>query len=167
MTTTKRIGGTTEHIGRRELRSEPLKSIVRTAPASIQAGSTIGAAIVAMQQQEGDSLLILVGDRLRGILTERDIVLKVLARGVDPEALVDGFMTPDPDTLTPDSSLVDALELMDRRGYRSVPLVDRDGHIAGVVRQGDILAFVAEAFPQEILNLPPRPDQVLDRPEGG
>ena len=140
---------------------------MRTAPASVQAGSTIGAAIAAMQQHAGDSLLVLDGDRLRDILTERDIVLKVLARGVEPEALVDGFMTPNPDTLTPDSTLVDALELMDRHGYRSVPLGDREGRIEGVVRPGDILAFVAEAFPQEILNLPPRPDQVLDRPEGG
>jgi CBS domain-containing protein len=140
---------------------------VRTAPASVQAGSTIGAAIAAMQQHGGDSLLVLVGDRLLGILTERDIVLKVLARGVDPDALVDGFMTPNPDTLTPDSTLVDALELMERHGYRSVPLVDREGRIPGVVRQGDILAFVAEAFPQEILNLPPRSDQVPNRAEGG
>lgn len=120
-----------------------------------------------MQRHDGDSLLVLVGSRLVGILTERDIVHRTLGRGIDQDTLVDSFMTPEPDTLTPDSTLLEALELMDRRGYRSVPLVDEEGRIAGIVRQADILAFVAEAFPQEILNLPPRPHQVLEQLDGG
>jgi hypothetical protein len=56
---------------------------------------------------------------------------------------------------------------MVRHGDRMIALVDGDGRLVGVVRQGDVLAFVAEAFPQEILNLPPRPGQVMDQPEGG
>ncbi len=144
-----------------------MKAIARTEPATVQHGTTIGAAIAEMQRHSGDSLLVLAGNRLLGIITERDIVHKVLARGVDSETLVDGFMTPSPDTLSPESTLVDALELMDRRGYRTVPLVDTQGRIAGVIRQADILAFVAEAFPQEILNLPPHPGQVIEVLDGG
>jgi len=165
--TTKTIDATTEHMARRELRRQPLKAVARQAPAFIQSGSSIGEAIAAMQSHAGDSLLVCVGERLLGVLTERDIVQRVLARGVEPDALVDVFMTREPDTLTPDSTLVEALELMERHGYRSVPLVSPDGRIEGVVRQTDILAFVAEAFPQEILNLPPRPEQVAETAEGG
>lgn len=57
--------------------------------------------------------------------------------------------------------------MMERGGYRTIPLVDAHGRPDGVLRQQDILAFVAEAFPQEILNLPPRPHQVMDQAEGG
>lgn len=91
----------------------------------------------------------------------------MLARGVDPDALVDGYMTRDPDTLTSDSTVVEALQLMERGGYRNIPLKDADGRIEGVLRQQDILEFVAEAFPQEILNLPPRPHQVMTEADGG
>jgi CBS domain-containing protein len=133
----------------------------------VQSGTSIGDAIAAIQANKGDCLLVCNGDRLVGILTERDILLKVLARGVDPDALVDGYMTRDPETLTSDSTVVEALQLMERGGYRNIPLKDPDGRIEGVLRQKDILEFVAEAFPQEILNLPPRPHQVMTEADGG
>ncbi len=133
----------------------------------VQSGTSIGDAISAIQANAGDCLLVCNGDRLVGILTERDILLKVLARGVEPDALVDGYMTRDPDTLTSESTVVEALQLMERGGYRNIPLKDVEGHIEGVLRQKDILEFVAEAFPQEILNLPPRPHQVMTEADGG
>jgi CBS domain-containing protein len=166
MTTTS-VDATNQHLAGRELRRQPLKAVARRAPAFVQSGSSIGAAISVMQAHAGDSLLVCVGERLLGVITERDIVHRVLARGIDLGTEVDVFMTREPDTLTPDSTLVEALELMERHGYRSVPLVTADGHIEGLVRQTDILAFVAEAFPQEILNLPPNPEQVATTAEGG
>ena len=50
--------------------------------------------------------------------------------------------------------------------YRNVPIVDAAGHLVGVVRQADIIKYIAEAFPQEVLNLPPRPHQQLEQAEG-
>jgi CBS domain-containing protein len=167
LTTTKSVGATTEHLTRRELRNEPLRTLARTEPALVQSGTTIGDAIQLMREQGIYNLLVMSGDRLVGVLTERDVVQKVLGRGIDPHSLVDGFMTPDPASLPPDATLEQALELMDRRGDRTIALVDADGNLVGSVRQGDILSFVAEAFPQEILNLPPRPGQVMEQPEGG
>jgi CBS domain-containing protein len=60
----------------------------------------------------------------------------------------------------------EALALTDRGGYRHVPLVDGQGRPLGVLRQQDILAYLAEAFPEEILNLPPRPHQRMPGAEG-
>jgi CBS domain-containing protein len=164
---TKNAEHTTEHLSRRELRNERLKALGRHQPSIVQAGTSIGAAIAQMQANHGECLLVCSDDRLVGILTERDVLRKVLGRGVDPEALVDGFMTPDPDTLTVEATLEHALKLMERGGYRNVPLIDHAGRLEGVLRQQDILEFVAEAFPQEILNLPPRPHQVAEQAEGG
>jgi CBS-domain-containing membrane protein len=40
--------------------------------------------------------------------------------------------------------------------YRNIPLVDDAGNLVGVVRQNDIIRYLAESFPEELLNLPPR-----------
>ncbi len=167
MTEVKRPNDTTEALTRRELRSEKLKAVGRREPAIISPGTSIAEAVQRMQHNHGEALLICDRDRLLGILTERDVMLKVLARGVDMDATVDGFMTARPDTLTSDATVEDALRLMERGGYRTIPLVEPDGKVVGVLRQQDIVEFVAEAFPQEILNLPPRPHQVADQAEGG
>ena len=51
--------------------------------------------------------------------------------------------------------------------YRNVPIVDDRRRLVGVVRQVDIIKYLAESFPEELLNLPPRPHQKMDRQEGG
>jgi CBS-domain-containing membrane protein len=61
----------------------------------------------------------------------------------------------------------DAIELMQTGRYRNVPLLDDDDHLQGVVRPQDVLKFLAEAFPEELLNLPPRPHQRMNKAEGG
>jgi CBS domain-containing protein len=167
MTTIKRAGDTTEALTRRELRSEKLKALGHRDPVIVAPGSSISDAVAAMQQNNGEAVLVCDGPRLLGILTERDVLLKVMAHGVEPDAEVDRFMTARPDSLTAESTVEEALRMMERGGYRTIPLLDPEGRPAGVLRQQDILAFVAEAFPQEILNLPPRPHQVMDQAEGG
>ena len=76
-------------------------------------------------------------------------------------------MTADPHTLRLDQTVRDALELMQSGRYRNVPVVDDDRRLVGVVRQVDILKFLAESFPEELLNLPPRPHQRMEQAEGG
>jgi len=165
----KRIGHTTERITPATFRRQAVSSLGRRDPATVTMTATLGSAIAAMQV--GDSRTVLVADhddRLVGVFTERDVVRRVL--GVEPapsgERPIAEFMTASPDALRLDSSLGEALELMQRRGYLGVPLVDDDGRIAGHLDARDILEYVAEAFPQEVLNLPPRPHQQMDQPEG-
>jgi CBS-domain-containing membrane protein len=62
--------------------------------------------------------------------------------------------------------LLEAMRVMETGHYRNLPLVDPAGVVVGMLRQQDLLEYVAEAFPQEILNLPPRPHQLMEAPEG-
>ena len=65
-------------------------------------------------------------------------------------------------------SSVDELDARMQSGrYRNVPLLDDDDILQGVIRPQDILKYLAEAFPEELLNLPPRPHQTMKRAEGG
>jgi len=84
----------------------------------------------------------------------------------DLDQPVETLMTTDPRTLDLDQTIRDAIELMQTGRYRNVPMVDEDGHLVGVVRQQDIISYLAESFPEELLNLPPRPHQKMKKAEG-
>jgi predicted transcriptional regulator len=79
---------------------------------------------------------------------------------------VETLMTREPRTLDLDQTIRDAIDLMQTGRYRNVPTVDAQGRLVGVIRQQDIIKYLAESFPEELLNLPPRPHQRMKEPEG-
>ncbi len=139
----------------------------------MEPGTSIGACVRAIQRTgTGDSAFVTDADgRLLGVLTERDVFARLVgpdvAAAVDVDAPVETMMTTEPHTLSTDQTVRDALELMQSGRYRNVPLVDEADRLVGVVRQVDILKYLAESFPEELLNLPPRPHQQMERAEGG
>ncbi|HUG47035.1 MAG TPA: CBS domain-containing protein [Candidatus Limnocylindria bacterium] len=163
---TKRPGDTTNTISRSELRRELVRVLARPEPRTVGLGAPLSQALEVMREGRGEAVMICDGHSLRGILTERDVLRRVLGLGVDPTRPVDEFMTPEPDTLRPDATLLEAMQMMQAGGYRNLPLVDEQGDLVGLLRQQDLLEYVAEAFPQEILNLPPRPHQLMEEQEG-
>ncbi len=85
-----------------------------------------------------------------GIVTERDLCQKVMAKGADAAAVkLSDIMTENPDTLAPDDSAGDALELMQTRKYRHLPVV-KDGKCQAVVSVRDLYSAVKEALEKEI-----------------
>jgi CBS domain-containing protein len=161
----KSLGDTAARVGRIELRTEKARVLAHE-PGTVPAGASLGDALAVMREHGGDAVLVLDGRRLAGILTERDVLNRVLGNNVDESHPVDGFMTAAPRTLDADATLIEAMKAMEQGHFRNVPLVDADGQLVGTLRQLDLLEYVAEAFPQEILNLPPRPHQLMDQPEG-
>ena len=75
-------------------------------------------------------------------------------------------MNATPHTLRLEDTVRSAIELMETGRYRNVPIVNAAGRVAGIVRQQDILRLLAESFPEELLNLPPRPNQPQEGSEG-
>ncbi|KAJ1673674.1 hypothetical protein EV182_004780 [Spiromyces aspiralis] len=74
------------------------------------------------------------GDRIAGIFTSKDLVLRVVAAGLDPSTCsVVRVMTPHPDTVSPDISIIDALKRMYERHYLNLPVLSADNEILGVV----------------------------------
>ena len=102
-----------------------------------------------------------------GILTERDYLDKIAGKPPRPGATAAAYMTPHPRTISADESLDAAIQLMTQGGYRHLPLVDRDGGLAGVLSVRDIIFYLAELFPTDVMNLPPRLHQrACSRREG-
>jgi CBS domain-containing protein len=163
---TKSASDTTAAIGRLELRTEKARTLARSDPTTVTPQTSLRDALAQMREHGGDAILVKDGGRLAGILTERDVLTRVLGAQIDDAQAVSELMTKDPKTLSADASVLQAMQAMESGRYRNVPLVEPDGTVVGLLRQQDLIEFIAEAFPQEILNLPPRPHQLMDQPEG-
>lgn len=81
----------------------------------------------------------------QGILTDRDIVVAVLALNLDPEEVsVGDVMSPGPHTVGAGDTRAEALEIMRAKGVRRLPVVDTDGRLVGIVSADDLLGLVAD-----------------------
>lgn len=117
----------------------------------VTADSTIRDAAQLMRDKKIAALIILDNDQnLTGIVTERDVVFRAVAEGLDPlTSKVSEIMTSNPDTLAPGDSAADALELMQTRNYRHLPVVD-NGKIIAVVSIRDLFASVKQSLEESI-----------------
>jgi CBS domain-containing protein len=162
----KAAGRTAAAPSQLELRTESARAVARPEPLTVQRGTSLGDALRQMQQARGETLLICEGAHLAGIFTEHDALTKVIGLQVDSTLPIDEFMTRSPRTVDAGATLLEALRVMEEGPYRNLPLVDGAGDLVALLRQQDVLEYVAEAFPQEILNLPPRPHQLMEEQEG-
>jgi CBS domain-containing protein len=107
---------------------------------------TLRSAAERMWREQTGSLLVLNGERLAGIITERD-VLRAVALGADPAtATVDEAMTTEVFTVSPDMPLLDAAREMATRWIRHLPVED-DGRLVGMVSMRDVTGIFAALAP--------------------
>lgn len=113
--------------------------------------TTVRAAAVAMAGQSVGAIMIVdETGRLIGLFTERDLLNRVVARGLDPETtLLASVMTDKLQTATPDKPLGHALHLMFEGGFRHVPVVE-DGRPVGMVSARNALGLEIHQFEKEL-----------------
>ena len=103
------------------------------------AETTVAEAAKAMMKGRFGSAVVMVGDHIEGIFTERD-VLRAAAAGADPSTSTVGkWMTPDPETATGDVDSEDACATMLSMGFRHLPVLDGDT-LVGIVSLRDVLS---------------------------
>jgi signal-transduction protein with cAMP-binding, CBS, and nucleotidyltransferase domain len=137
-------------------------------PPVVADASTVLRAVVRRMRDERSGCALLTRDgKLAGIFTERDLVLRVVGVEGGLDQPVSDWMTPNPDRVQQRDPVLTAIRLMRRRGYRNVPVVDEADQVIGCVRHKDIVDYIAEVYPEQVLNLPPDPDQVVLEREGG
>lgn len=147
---------------------KPIKNLKVRKPLTLHSGKTVQDALKLLQSKHTTCLLITQGEALIGILTERDIITKVLPFGKPLAAFsVDDIMTRSPASFQPDDSVAFVLNAMHIGGYRHVPVVDEHNRPLAIVSVRDIISFIVEHFSEEILNLPPRPVRGTSRQDGG
>ena len=110
---------------------------------------TVAEAAKRMAKRNVGAVMVVEGERLVGIFTERDVVYRVVARGLDAAATrLAQVMTPDPLTVTAEDSFGVALMLMHENGFRHAPVVE-DGRPVGIVSARNALDPDLEEFEHE------------------
>jgi CBS domain-containing protein len=126
------------------LSCEPVASLDPREPVTVRVDADLGTAIRAMiDRAVGAVLVVDIGGKLAGILTERDFLTKVAGQPSYAAMSVREFMTRDPESVTPADSLAFALGKMDAGGYRHLPVVDGQRPI-GVISVRDILRHITQ-----------------------
>ena len=95
-----------------------------------------------MVDRDVGAVLVMEGEALTGILTERD-VLRAVAAGVQDDTIVSDWMTRDPDTMSPDDTTQHAAVLMIHGGFRHMPLVEGD-EVVGMLSIRDLMRVVLD-----------------------
>jgi CBS domain-containing protein len=82
-----------------------------------------------------------------GIVTDRDVVIEVMATGLDPNAITVGdIMGPELVTARESEGVLETMQIMRYKGVRRLPIVDKDGQLVGIVSIDDLLEVLAEEF---------------------
>jgi len=138
--------------------TRPLAVLPPNEPVLIEAPASVLEAVHLMRDRHAGCVLVVRAGKLKGIFTDRDVVSRVVAAGIDPaKTALRRVMTPTPETLRPTDSIAFALNLMSLGGYRHIPLVDKSGAPVGTVSVKDIVGYLVGFFPKSVINLPPVP----------
>jgi CBS domain-containing protein len=117
-------------------------------PCAIDADKPVAYAAKMMKDEDVGFAPIVEGDRLVGTLTDRDIAVKVVAEGKDPQSTpVREIASTSFVTVEPDQDLDEALQLMASHQVRRLPVVEQDRRLVGVVAQADV---AQEAKPKQV-----------------
>ncbi|MEV5810863.1 CBS domain-containing protein [Streptomyces mutabilis] len=115
-----------------------VRDIMTGHPVTVEPQTSVTAVARIMRDRDLGAVLVTDGDELRGLVTDRDLVVRSVAEGGDPErTTVAGACSDDLVTVRSDDELNHAVELMRDHAVRRVPVVD-DGRPVGIVSLGDL-----------------------------
>jgi CBS domain-containing protein len=139
----------------RDKREAPLSRIFEEGEAihSVSPDTLVTECVHRMTAERIGALVVMDGEKLSGIFTERDGLNKVLAPGLDPRTTkVSAVMTRDPCCVSPTTTVAEAMELITRRRFRHLPIV-KDGRLLAVVSSGDLTRWLVKDQMNELREL--------------
>ncbi len=145
---------------------KPIKNLKIHKPVTVAPTQRVVEAVALMQEKKLGCLLVTERETMVGIFTERDVLTRVFGRKDLDRLLVKDVMTAKPESFQQDDSIAYVLNAMSVGGYRHVPVVNDQGRPIAVISVKDIVNFIIEHFPEEVLNLPPEPIRTTGQREG-
>ena len=148
------------------LKIDSVSRLHLSSPLRIRPAQTIAEAVNLLREGKVGCVMVCEGEQIEGILTERDLLRRVLAQGKPLTLPVSECMTPHPTVVHRKEPIGAAIRRMEEGGYRHLPVVDEAGHLVGVLSVKSIVHYLVEHFPGTIYNLPPNPGFVQQEREG-
>lgn len=128
-----------------------IRDLMTGNPSSCERTTPVAEAAKVMAREDVGPVPVVDGDRLVGLVTDRDLVVRVLAEGRDPQSTTVGEVaSSDLVTVSPDDSLDQALKLLAQHQVRRLPVVE-DDRLVGVVAQADIARHADEVQTGEVV----------------
>ena len=120
------------------MQSTTVRDSMTESPKTVAGSASVSEAAKLMANENVGSLPVVEGDKLIGIVTDRDLVVQVVARGQDPDTvLVSDIYSEQPVVASPDEPLDEALKRMASEQVRRLPVVS-DGRLVGILAQADV-----------------------------
>jgi CBS domain-containing protein len=143
------------------LDSERVGSVDYRPPVWVAPDATVADAVDLMRRQQVGCVLVVDGGRLSGIVTERDVLGKVLSRAsaVGPRDPVTRIMTADPVVARTGESMGFLFRRMFEGGFRHLPVLDDHDQLLGTISIKRVVRFLADQFPEIVYNIPPVPEK--------
>jgi CBS domain-containing protein len=134
-------------------------------PICLSETATVHEAVQTMLARRQAGVLVTdATGRLTGIFTERDVLTRVVGKDLDARRTpLAGVMTGNPEALIAHDRVAYAVHCMSVAGYRTIPLVDPEGRPIGVVTVSDVIRWLANLFPEAVLNM--RPGDAIKHPQ--
>jgi CBS domain-containing protein len=130
-------------------------------PRGVSPETPLSQAAELMESEDVGALPVLDGEHLAGMITDRDIVVRAVAKGKDPRGMpVREIATKDVVSVGPEDSLSEALRLMASHQVRRLPVVDQDNRLVGVLAQADVALESKEKAVGELV------EEISKPPEG-
>ena len=124
----------------------PVKDLIQRKVVTIEPEDPVMLAAQRMKDKMVGSLVVLDGDKPAGIITDRDIAIRVVGAGKDPTTPVREVMTRDPITIKDDASFFDLTKAFREAAVRRLIVVDKDGKLVGLISIDDILELLTTEF---------------------
>ncbi|MEU6523408.1 CBS domain-containing protein [Streptomyces sp. NPDC046924] len=119
--------------------TQHVSEVMTSVPVTVEPQASVTSVARMMRDEDVGAVLVTEGERLRGLVSDRDLVVRALAGGGDPnQTTVAEACSEDLVTVGPDDDLTLVVQVMREHAIRRVPVVDDDQHAVGIVSLGDL-----------------------------
>jgi len=136
-------------------------------PLTAESGTPLSQALELLQKRKVGCITIVKDHKVVGVFTERDLINRVIGQLDSYDVPIDSVMSKDPLTIHRNAPAGEAIAMINSGNFRHLPVVDDSGKLVGLFGIRTILNYLAELFPEQVLNLPPDPSSVALSQEGG
>ncbi|WP_456435910.1 CBS domain-containing protein [Thermovibrio ammonificans] len=124
----------------------PVRDLIRRKVVVIEPDDTVKLAAQRMEDKMVGSLVVIEGDKPVGIITDRDLALRVIGRELPPDTPVKEVMTRDPITIREDASFFELTKTFREAAVRRLIVVDKDGKLVGLISIDDTMELLTTEF---------------------
>jgi CBS domain-containing protein len=131
-----------------------LQKIAHVPPPTVGSGSTVMDAVELMAEEGVGAVVVVDQDELRGIFTERDVMLRVVLKNRNPiQTYLSEVMTPAPETAPDDMPMEEVLSFLLDKHIRHLPIVDSQGRALGMLSLRNLLEHMVDYLQRELHSL--------------